>query len=239
MNPYFTGTSGYQYPAWKGTFYPEDLAVSKMLAFYAGKFPTTEVNYTFRHVPSAKTIDGWKNGTPAHFKFSLKAPQRITHFAKLKGCAEVLEVFCGAIAPLGEKLGPVLFQLPPNFAADAPRLGDFLDMLPPGVRAAFEFRHDSWFNDEVYELLRARNVALCIAESAELATPVVATADYGYLRLRREDYTAADIGKWAKIIDGQREGWSETFIYFKHEDSGVGPKFAARMIKNLGGQSAE
>jgi uncharacterized protein YecE (DUF72 family) len=205
-----------------------------MLPYYAERFSSTEVNYTFRRIPSAKTIDGWTNATPARFKFSLKAPQKVTHFAKLRDCADTLRYFHQVTSTLGEKLGAVLFQLPPSFKKDVPVLAAFLEELPSGMRGAFEFRHDSWFDDEVFATLKNRNVALCIADSAKLSTPVVATADYGYLRLRREDYVSADIARWAETLQAQQAQWSETFVYFKHEESGIGPKFAAEFSGHFG-----
>lgn len=228
------GTSGFQYPEWKGTFYPEDLPAAKMLPFYAERFSSTEVNYTFRRIPSAKTIEGWSKTTPEKFKFSLKAPQKVTHFAKLRNCADTLRYFHQVTSGLGEKLGAVLFQLPPSFKKDAPLLGSFLDEVPDGMRAAFEFRHASWFDDAVFALLKKRNTALCIADSAKLSTPVVATADYGYFRLRREDYVTSDVDRWAKVVAAQQGKWSEAFIYFKHEESGISPKLANEMLKLLG-----
>lgn len=226
------GTSGYQYPEWKGTFYPEKMALAKMLPFYAERFDTTEVNYTFRHIPSRKTIGRWVEMTPERFHFSLKAPQRITHFAKLKDCADTLRYFSQAVAGLEDKLGPILFQLPPSFEKDAERLRSFLQDLPRGLRAAFEFRHPSWFDDEVFALLTEHRAALCIAESADLVTPRVGTADFGYLRLRREDYVEQDIAAWGRFLREQQSQWRETFVYFKHEESGVGPKFA-QQLKSL------
>src|SRR5438093_6331901 len=165
------GTSGFQYSEWKGSFYPHKLPVGKMLPFYAERFPTTEINYTFRRIPSPKTIDGWSKATPARFKFSLKAPQQITHFAKLRDCADTLRHFYQAISALDTKLGPVLFQLPPTFKKDTPLLASFLNELPPEMPAAFEFRHPSWFDDEVLTELKARYVALCIADDEKLTTP--------------------------------------------------------------------
>ncbi len=228
------GTSGFQYAEWKGTFYPTDLATAKMLPYYAERFASTEINYSFRRIPSPKTIDGWWKGTPEKFKFSLKAPQKVTHFAKLRDCGDTLRYFQQVIGSLEAKLGCVLFQLPPTLKKDAGLLESFLEDLPPGMRAAFEFRDASWFGDEIYALLRAKNIALCVADSEKLATPDVATASYGYLRLRREDYTAAAIARWAEAIRGRGDVWSDAFVYFKHEESGVGPKFAQQMIALLG-----
>jgi len=223
------GTSGFQYPEWKGSFYPEKISTRLMLPYYAERFVSTESNYSFRSIPSRKTIEAWAAATPTHFRFSFKAPQKITHFAKLRGCAETLSFFHEAISPLSEKLGVVLFQLPPTFRKDAPLLETFVKELPTGMRAAFEFRHESWFDDEVFGCLRDHQVALCIAESETLVTPSVVTADFGYLRLRREDYTPAQIRHWADWIGEQGSGWSDAFIYFKHEEQAVGPKFAQQM----------
>jgi uncharacterized protein YecE (DUF72 family) len=228
----WVGTSGFQYAEWKGNFYPEDLPAAKMLPFYAERFSTTEINYTFHRIPSAKTIENWNTLTPGSFRFALKAPQKITHFAKLRDCADMLEYFCRVVSGLGEKLGPILFQLPPNFKKDADVLDSFLRELP-SMRAAFEFRHESWFEDEIFEMLKARNVALCIADTENLATPNVVTADYGYLRLRREDYEKSDVERWAKFTPEQEVKWRDVFVYFKHEESGIGPKLAAQMIEML------
>lgn len=225
----WVGTSGFQYAEWKGTFYPEDLSTAKMLAFYAERLSTTEINYTFRRIPSPKTIQGWWETTPEQFKFSLKAPQKVTHFAKLRNCGDTLRYFYQVISDLESKLGVVLFQLPPAFKKDAALLGDFLKDTPPGMRAAFEFRHESWFDDETFGLLKEKNIALCVADSESLATPLVATADYGYLRLRREDYQSGDVKQWAEKVREKGSGWSDAFIYFKHEESGIGPKLAMQL----------
>jgi len=229
----WVGTSGFQYAEWKGTFYPEDLAAAKMLPYYAERLSSTEINYTFRRIPSAKTIQGWWDTTPEGFKFSLKAPQKVTHLAKLRNCGDTLRYFYQVISDLEAKLGVVLFQLPPAFKKDAVLLGEFLKQSPPGMRAAFEFRHPSWFDDEIFGLLKASNIALCVAESENLATPMQATADYGYLRLRREDYQAADVARWAEAIKAQASAWSDAFVYFKHEESGIGPKLAMQLRELL------
>jgi uncharacterized protein YecE (DUF72 family) len=232
---HWIGTSGFQYAEWKGTFYPEDLPTSKMLAFYTESFSTTEVNYSFRRIPSPKTIQNWYEGTPEHFKFSLKAPQKVTHFAKLKNCGDTMQYFCQVITDLETKLGPVLFQLPPAFKKDTSLLAAFLEEVPAGLRAAFEFRHPSWFDEEVFAVLNAKNIALCINESADLSAPVVATADYGYLRLRREDYTEADMRRWATAIQDKQDVWPDVFVYLKHEESGTGPRLAKQLMGMLGG----
>jgi len=227
------GTSGFQYAEWKGTFYPEDLPASKMLPFYAERFSTTEINYTFHRIPAPKTIDNWKAQTPEKFRFALKAPQKITHWSKLRDCADTLEYFCKVVTGLGERLGPVLFQLPPTFKKDADVLSAFLREFSD-MAAAFEFRHESWFDDEIFGLLKSRNIALCIGDTDDLATPQKVTADYGYLRLRRADYQKIDIEHWADFLRAQKANWQDAFVYFKHEESGIGPKLAAEMIKLVG-----
>ena len=227
---FWIGTSGFQYTEWKGNFYPDDLPTAKMLPFYAERFSTTEINYTFHRIPAPKTIENWKMLTPGNFRFALKAPQKITHWSKLRDCADRLEYFLKVVGELGERLGPVLFQLPPTFKKDADVLNSFLRELPD-MRAAFEFRHESWFDNEIFNLLKSRNVALCIADTDVLATPKQITADYGYFRLRREDYTKSDIEGWADFVREQRSNWRDAFIYFKHEERGIGPKLAKQMME--------
>jgi uncharacterized protein YecE (DUF72 family) len=202
------------------------MAADRMLAYYAERFATVEVNATFYRMPTPKTVGAWAAQVPDPFKFSLKAPRRITHDQRLKDCADPVRAFCEAASVLEHRLGVLLFQLPPNFKVDLDRLQAFLDVLPPGVRAAFEFRHLSWWDDAVYERLRQRNIALCIADSEERHTPLVPTADFGYVRLRDEGYAEADIDRWARSIVGQ-ESWRDAFVYFKHEDEARGPEFAA------------
>jgi uncharacterized protein YecE (DUF72 family) len=229
---FWIGTSGFQYAEWKGNFYPEDLSTGKMLPFYAERFATTEINYTFHRVPAPKTIENWKAQTPAKFRFALKAPQKITHWSKLRDCADTLEYFCKVVTGLGERLGPVLFQLPPTFKKDSEVLSSFLRELP-SMRAAFEFRHESWFDEDVFKLLASRNIALCIADTDAISTPRKPTADYGYLRLRREDYTSDDVKWWAEFVRDQNNAWRDVFVYFKHEESGVGPQLAKQMTEAL------
>jgi uncharacterized protein YecE (DUF72 family) len=228
------GTSGFQYPEWKGTFYPEDLPAAKVLPFYAERFSTTEINYTFRRIPSAKTIENWCKLTPERFRFALKAPQKITHFAKLRDCDDTLTYFYKTVSALGHRLGPILFQLPPFMKKDVTLLSDFVRCFPVGMQAGFEFRHASWFDDEVFSALEAQNAALCIAESEKLSTPAIATASFGYLRLRREDYTSSDVSRWVEAIKAKEKKWSDAFVYFKHEESGVGPRLAREMSELLG-----
>ena len=228
------GTSGYNYPEWKGRFYPSDLPAKKMLPYYAERFPTVEVNYTFYRMPTPKIVAGWAAQVPETFTFTLKAPRRITHDRRLADVADPLRAFCDAAADLGPRLGCLLFQLPPTMKVDLPRLEAFLADLPPGVRAAMEFRHESWWCEDVYVRLRERNVALCIADSDTRHTPVVATADFGYLRLRDEGYGDADIARWADVVRAHEgSAWRDTYVYFKHEDEGKGPEFAAQLIAQL------
>lgn len=231
------GTSGYNYPEWKGSFYPETLPASKMLPYYAERFPTVEINYTFYRSPTEKILAGWDGATPQDFKLTLKAPRRITHDARLRDCADRVRQFLDTAAVLGPKLGALLFQLPPNLKKDVPLFDAFLDTFPPRVCAAFEFRHDSWLGAEIYERLRARNLALCIADSDRLSTPVELTADYAYFRLRDEGYTPADITRWADIIRERTSGLRDVFVYFKHEEEGKGPEFARMLMEQLGQSS--
>ena len=224
------GTSGYQYPEWRGSFYPEKFPTAKMLSYYAERFSTVEINYTFYRMPNAKTIAGWNAETPRGFSFALKASRRITHDARLRDVDEPLRYFLDTARTLGPKLGPVLFQLPPFFKKDLDRLGDALFLLPSGIRCVFEFRHESWFAEDVYALLRTRNAALCIADTEKGTTPLVATADFGYFRLRDEGYAAQDLKKWTETVKQLGPRWQDTFIYFKHEESGIGPALAQKFI---------
>jgi uncharacterized protein YecE (DUF72 family) len=226
------GTSGFQYKEWKGKFYPEKISAPKMLSFYASKFSTTEINYTFKRIPSEKTLENWVSQTPEGFRFALKAPERITHFQRLVESEETLHYFWAIAQTLGEKLGPILFQLPPNLKKDLSLLENFLAELPPGMKAAFEFRHESWFADEIYAALKNHNAALCIADSEKLSTPVVMTSDFGYFRLR-DQYDKSALEKWAKIISDQPKSLADIFVYFKHEETGSGPVFAEELLELL------
>jgi uncharacterized protein YecE (DUF72 family) len=228
------GTSGFQYAEWKGDFYPEKMPAAKMLSYYSGHFPTTEVNYTFRQLPSDKTLSNWLAQTPSQFRFTLKALQRITDFQRLQNCEELTQAFLAVASKLGPKRGALLFQLPPSFKCDVPVLKDFLSMLPKSASAAFEFRNKSWFCDEVYDALRHRNASLCIAESETLTTPVVFTGTTGYFRLRRVDYAPKELQKWADIIREQASRLEDLYIYFKHEETGTGPRFAQQLMALLG-----
>ncbi|MBI4240426.1 MAG: DUF72 domain-containing protein [Candidatus Rokubacteria bacterium] len=232
------GTSGYNYPEWKGAFYPTDLPATRMLAYYAERFSTVEINATFYRVQTPKTLASWAAATPPHFTFALKAPKRITHDARLKDVDEPVRYFCDVARTLGAKLGPVLFQLAPSFKKDLGRLGDLLVMLPAALRCAFEFRHDSWLADDVYELLRSRNAALCIADTGNGTTPLVATADFGYFRLRDEGYSEEDLNRWSQTVRRLGGTWRDAFVYFKHEESGTGPALGQRLQELLAGPHA-
>jgi uncharacterized protein YecE (DUF72 family) len=226
----YVGTSGYSYKQWKGTFYPENLPVKRMLRFYGERFRTVEINNTFYRLPAASVLQAWVAEVPADFRFVLKAPQAITHRRRLKNADASLSQFLEVADALKDRLGPLLFQLPPNFKNDTPRLRDFLALLPAERRVALEFRHPSWFDDEVFGLLRDHPAALCIAEAEnDLEVPFVGTADWGYLRLRRPDYTAAELRKWLKRL--RKQNWQDVFVFFKHEDEGKGPRMATRFLE--------
>ncbi|HVH68215.1 MAG TPA: DUF72 domain-containing protein [Gemmatimonadales bacterium] len=227
------GTSGYNYPAWKGTFYPARLATSQMLEYYAQRLSTVEINYTFYRMPNAKIVTGWDAATPDGFTFVLKAPQRITHIARLRDIDDPLRFFLETARKLGAKLGPILFQLPPNFKKDLDRLNDLLTQFPADLRCAWEFRHESWLVDEVYEALRVANAALCLADTEEKHPRLVATADWGYLRLRDEGYEKKDLEQWTSTVRDLGKGWQDAYIFFKHEESGIGPRLAQEFVELL------
>jgi uncharacterized protein YecE (DUF72 family) len=231
--PLWVGTSGYNYPEWKGSFYPEKLPTAQMLPYYSERFSTVEINYSFYRMPNEKILAGWSRETPATFKLTLKAPKRITHDARLRNCAEPLSHFLRVANTLGPKLGALLFQLPPYFRKDLGVLDAFLAELPAGVCAAFEFRHASWLDEEVYARLQAQNLALCIADSEKASTPVRMTADYAYFRLRDEGYKSHDIAKWAQTIRTQTAHCRDVYVYFKHEEAGTGPEFARSLLREL------
>jgi uncharacterized protein YecE (DUF72 family) len=229
MNLY-VGTSGYSYKEWKGTFYPEKLPDKQMLHFYGEHFRSVEINNTFYRMPKASVLEAWAAEVPADFKFVLKASQRITHFQRLKDAGESLSYLLDVAGVLKERLGPLLFQLPPNLEKDAARLRNFLALLPPNRRLAFEFRHQSWFDDETFGILRDHSAVLCIAEAEnELEIPFVSTADWGYLRLRRSHYGDLELKTWGNRVREQR--WQDAFVFFKHEDEGKGPQMAKRFLE--------
>jgi uncharacterized protein YecE (DUF72 family) len=212
------GTSGFDCEAWRGTFYPHDLRTHAMLAFYARHFAAVEVNSSFYRSPRAEMLEDWAEQTPSGFRFAFKCPRFITHQLQLAGAAQPLSRLAAALAAMGPRLGPVLFQMPPSLHRDSPRLRDFLSLLreaAPWLRPAFEFRHPSWFSDDIYDRLHAASAALCIAESDELQTPPEATTSWGYLRLRRESYGSMQITDWAAYISQQP--WTEAYAFVKHE----------------------
>ena len=228
MNLY-VGTSGYSYKQWKGTFYPKDLPDKQMLRFYGEHFRAVEINYTFKHMPTTTVLQAWADTVPAGFQFVLKAPQQITHRKRLKDADDLVSNFLDMASTLKKRLGPLLFQLPPNFAKDVPRLRAFLALLPAKRRVTLEFRHASWFADEVFALLREHGASLCIAEDEDLEVPFVATTDWGYLRLRQLDYDDAAIK--ARLKQVRKQKWQDVFVFFKHEDEGRGPQLAKRFLE--------
>lgn len=232
----FVGTSGWAYPTWKPGFYPAEVPVKAFLHHYASVLTAVEVNYTFRTLPTRAQLDGWLAATPPGFRFSFKAPQRITHFSRLRDCAEHLDRLLDALLPARDagKLGPILFQLPPNFKADLPRLQTFLDLpalqAQPAPAIAFEFRHESWFNEEVYRGLQARNAALCIADTDDLATPDIHTATFRCYRLRRDGgYTPAELHTFAQRFTSLAKD-GETYVFFRHQDDPTGALNAAALL---------
>jgi uncharacterized protein YecE (DUF72 family) len=235
------GTSGYSFKEWKGTFYPADLKADGMLGYYATKFPTLEINNTFYRLPKEKVLLEWAAQVPEQFSFALKASQRITHYTRLKTESESLVAFLlKNTAVLGGRLGPILFQLPPNLKKDLERLRAFLNYLPSDRRYTFEFRHESWWDEDVFAVLRDRDIAMCISEQAELKCPVVCTASWGYLRLHRLDYDDAALSEWARCVTGQP--WSEAYVYFKHDEGvGSGPPAVETFVRagQSGNGSAE
>ena len=228
----YIGTSGFSYKEWIGSFYPEKLPAKQMLKYYAERFLTVEANNTFYRMPTKAALAAWLPQVGERFVFSVKAPQRITHFARLKPESfETLAFFLDVTSVLGKALGPLLFQLPPNLKKDAHRLAAFLAQLPRENRSAFEFRHTSWFDDEIFALLASHNASLVVSESETLEAPLQKTADWIYLRLRRQDYTTADLEKWSiRLTDLDL---ATAFIYFKHEDAGSGPRLAAELTEIL------
>ena len=225
------GTSGYSYKEWKGTFYPEDLPAAKFLSYYAQHFGSVEINNTFYRMPAESMVMKWATEVPDGFTFVLKAPQRITHMKKLVGVEDDVRYFLETANALGPKLGPLLFQLPPYFRKDIGKLREFLTIIPRAVRVAFEFRHESWEDEEVHAALRDHDAALCAADTDETSDPdrvLVPTASWGYLRLRRAEYSDEQLTAWRDRVDAQQ--WSDAYVFFKHEDEGKGPIFAKRFL---------
>ncbi len=217
------GTSGYAFKEWKGSFYPADLKDDGMLGYYSSRFAAVEINNTFYRLPKEAVLQAWAAQVPEPFTFAIKASQRITHHARLKPeCASAVEFLLKNTGSLGSRLGPVLFQLPPNLKKDLPRLQAFVDTLPTDRRFTIEFRHESWFDDDVFGVLRARDIAMCITEQPEFASPVVATAQWGYARLHKFDYDATALTEWAKRFAAQP--WTDAYVFFKHDEGeGSGP----------------
>jgi uncharacterized protein YecE (DUF72 family) len=229
----WVGTSGFSYKEWKGSFYPEDLSNDQMLAYYGERLNAVEINNTFYRMPKRTTLADWADKVPDDFSFVLKASRKITHFRRLKDTQDELGYLVDVSSELGTRLGPILFQLPPNLKIDVERLRDFVSLFPVGLRAAFEFRHDSWFADETYAVLADAGAALVTADTGtDEPVEVVATAPYGYLRLRREVYEPVDVARWAHIVSDQE--WEDAFVFFKHEDTGAGPALAERFLAEFG-----
>jgi uncharacterized protein YecE (DUF72 family) len=230
---FHVGTSGFSYKEWKGNFYPKDISPQQMLPYYAERFGSVEINNTFYRMPKSSVLEEWATHVPENFRFTLKAPQSITHFKRLKDAGESVAYFLREAGALQGRLGPLLFGLPPNFKKDLPRLRGFLEIIPKPYRIAFEFRHDSWFDDEIFDALRKRDAALCFAEAENgVEVPFTATADWGYVRLRLPQYSDADLKSWIKKMRQQK--WEEAYVFFKHEEEGTGPKFATRFLQFLG-----
>jgi uncharacterized protein YecE (DUF72 family) len=232
-----TGTSGFCYKEWRGAFYPEKFPESGMLRYYADRFSTVEINNTFYRMPATSMLEQWLQQVPDGFTFTLKAPRRITHERRLQetDSDSYLSEFLRRADTLGDKLGVLLFQLPPFLKKDVPRLRTFLDLLPPSRRVAFEFRHDSWQDDEVHETLRSRGAILCVTDTDEGDTPFVTTSDWGYVRLRRTHYDDADLQAWADRIAATDV--ARTYVYFMHEDEALGTKFAKKLDELWAGRS--
>jgi len=226
----FAGASGYSFKEWKGSFYPQDMKPEGMLAFYAERLPTVEINNTFYRMPKTEVLENWAKSTPTGFRFAIKASRRITHMARLKAdsAADSVAFLYKNLQVLKDKRGPVLFQLPPFLKKDLPRLQDFLALLPQGHNAAFEFRNESWFADEVYDVLRGAGAALCLSEREDNAPPpLVETAPWGYVRLRLESYSEAELAQWSERLAAT--GWREVFVYFMHEPTA--PEYAATLMR--------
>jgi len=240
MATLYAGTSGFAYPAWKPDFYPARLPANQFLKHYATRLNCVEINYTFRRLPAESTLSSWVEATPAGFVFALKANQRITHILRLRNAAQATELFFKFIDPLrtSRRLGPVLFQLPPNLKSDAGLLREYLDLLPKGIRYAFEFRHPSWLAEEIYGILRERGVSLCVAESERLEVPEVITADFVYYRLRKPDYTPADIDNFAARARELLDTGRDLYLMFKHEETPEGARHAETILRKAGAQIA-
>jgi uncharacterized protein YecE (DUF72 family) len=232
MNLY-VGTSGYAYKQWKGLFYPEELSEKRMLQYYGEQFRSVEINNTFHQMPKATILESWAAQVPEQFQFVLKAPQRITHFQRLRDVDDAVSYLYDVTSVLKQRLGALLFQLPPGMKRDLPLLRDFLALLPPKRRISLQFHHESWFDDEVYALLHNCNAAMCLVDAEDyIGIPPVATADWGYLRLRRPDYGAKELEKWLKLV--REQPWRDAYVFFKHEEMAKGPLMAQRFLELAG-----
>jgi uncharacterized protein YecE (DUF72 family) len=226
----YVGTSGYSYKEWKGSFYPQTLPAKDMLSYYASRLHAVELNNTFYRMPQPSMIESWKAQVPENFRFSIKAPQSITHFRRLNNASSQTQLMLKTVAALEGRLGAIIFRLPENMKKDLQRLELFLKELPADIPAVFDFRHPTWFDDEVVELLRSQKRVFCISDIEDLPESYTyKTADWGYVRLRRVNYSDADLKVWIKRIKAQK--WNTTYVFFKHEDEGTGPKLAARFIE--------
>ena len=226
----YVGTSGYSYKEWKGSFYPDKISPKEMLGYYASRLHAVELNNTFYRMPKPEMIESWKSQVPENFRFSVKAPQTITHFRRLKDAAPQTRIMLKTVAALDQRLGAVIFRLPEEMKKDLKRLESFLKVLPVDTPGVFDFRHPTWFDDEVVALLRSQKRVFCTSDMDELpeAREIHRTADWGYVRLRRVRYTRAELVKWSKLINAQK--WDNTYVFFKHEDEGTGPKLAAQFV---------
>jgi uncharacterized protein YecE (DUF72 family) len=225
------GTSGFSYAPWKGRFYPKDLPASRMLSYYSGVFSTVEINNTFYRMPTPALLSGWLDQVPETFRFGLKAPQRLTHTRAIAQSSERIPGFLEVAATLGERLGPILFQFPPFLKKDLGQLAEFLDRVPRGTLAALEFRHESWFEEDLYRLLSDHGVALCLAETDTTSPPEIGIGPFGYFRLRKTEYDEDALRRWRGFL--RRQSWREAFVFFKHEDEAKGPEFATRLLRLL------
>ncbi len=234
----YVGTSGYNYTEWRGVFYPEKFPTTKMFDYYSQRFSSVEINYTYYHMPAEKVVDNWAAAAPEGFIYCVKAPGQITYRQRFQDCQQSLDLFVARCKRLGPKLGALLFLVPPYFRKDEKNLAilaNFLTMLPSDTRVAFEFRHDSWLAEDVYATLRARNAALCIADSEKfIHTPVVVTSDYGYFRLRNDAYSEVEVKEWSERVCKHIPDWKDTYVYFEHEEMATGPTFARQMKGHLG-----
>ncbi|MGD9637070.1 MAG: DUF72 domain-containing protein [Pirellulales bacterium] len=227
---YRVGTSGYSYKEWKGHFYPAKLPAKEMLRYYAERLSTVEINSTFRRFPTAETVEAWAAQVPESFRFVLKGRQTITHFRRLVNAEEQIDDFVNLAALLGQKQGPLLFQLPPNFKKDLARLSGFLDYVDRRAAVVFQLQHESWFDDETFDCLRTHSAALCsVDDEGPLGGRVIPTADWGYVRLREERYTDAELRDWIRKI--RDTGWTDVYVFFKHEDAGAGPVLVNRFLE--------